>query len=275
MPSKIKELKKKANWVRNQILEMSISAASGHVTSSFSCTEFLVALYYGGVLRFDPKNPKWEGRDRFILSKGQSGLALYPILADLGFFPLGQLNKFCQKDSFLGVHSESNVPGIEAVTGSLGHGLGIGIGMAMAANMENKGHLIVTMMGDSECYEGSVWEAAMFTAHHKLNNLIAIIDRNGMGVLDFTENSLCLEPFEQKWRGFGWDVASIDGHSFKEIFSSLKDIRSRKSKKPYLIIANTIKGKGVSFMEHKLLWHYRAPAGEEIERARKELIWKE
>lgn len=267
----IKALKDKARWVRNQILEMSLCAGSGHVTSSFSCTELLVALYHGGILRFDPKDPKWSGRDRFILSKGQSGIGLYPVLADLGFFPVSELRRFAQTDSFLGVHSERHTPGIEAVTGSLGHGLGLGIGMALAAKQDRKKHLTVVMLGDSECYEGSNWEAAMFASHNKLNNLVGIIDRNGMGVLDFTERSLKLEPFGDKWRSFGWDVKSIDGHSFSEIFAAFKNIRNRRSTKPLMIIAETVKGKGVSFMEHKLLWHYRVPAGKEIEIARKEL----
>ncbi|MFH1202771.1 MAG: transketolase [Candidatus Omnitrophota bacterium] len=272
MPNRINYLKKKANWVRRQILEMSVRAGSGHVTSSFSCAELLVALYYGGILRFNPKNPKWKDRDRFILSKGQSGIALYPVLANLGFFPVSKLYKFTQENSFLGVHAESNVPGIEAVTGSLGHGLGLAVGLTLSARMDKKDYLIVTMLGDAECYEGSVWEAAMFAGHHELNNLIAIIDRNGMGVLDFTESSLHLDPLEEKWRSFGWDAITIDGHSFEQIFSAVEDIRVRKSKRPYIIIARTIKGKGVSFMENKLLWHYRVPSGREIELARKELV---
>lgn len=275
MNAKITELKKKANWVRNQILEMSVLAGSGHVTSSFSCTELLVALYHGGVLRFDPKNPKWEKRDRFILSKGQSGIALYPVLADLGFFPVKELSKFAQKDTFLGVHAESNVPGIEAVTGSLGHGLGLSAGMALSGKMDRKDYLVVTLLGDAECYEGSIWEAAMFAGHHRLNNLIGIIDRNWMGVTDFTECSLRLNPLEEKWKSFGWDATTIDGHSFGSIFSALKDIRKRKSKKPYMIIAETIKGRGVSFMENKKLWHYRVPAEKEIEIARRELRGEE
>lgn len=275
MSDKIKELKKKANWVRNQILEMGVRAGSGHVTSSFSCAELLVALYHGGILRFDAKRPEWQGRDRFILSKGQSGIALYPILADLGFFPMPELNKFAQVDSFLGVHAESNVPGIEAVTGSLGHGLGLAAGIALSARIDKKDFLTVTLLGDAECYEGSNWEAAMFASHNGLNNMIGIVDRNWMGVTDYTEASLRFDPFEEKWRSFGWDTVTIDGHSFKEIFSAMNDIRNRKSNKPYMIIANTVKGKGVSFMENKKLWHYRVPAGEEIDLARKELVWNE
>lgn len=275
MVNKIKGLEGKANWVRNKILEMSVAAGSGHVTSSFSCTELLVALYHGGILRFDPADPKWAGRDRFILSKGQSGIALYPVLADLGYFPVDELLNFAQEGSFLGVHAESNVPGLEAVTGSLGHGLGIGIGMALAAKMDKKQYLTIVMMGDAECYEGSVWEAAMFAGHHKLNNLVGIIDRNWLGVTDYTEKSLKLDPFDKRWQSFGWDTITIDGHSFKEIFSAFNGVRNRKSKKPLMIIAETVKGKDVSFMENKLLWHYRVPAGNEIEKARKELAWQD
>jgi len=275
MVIKINELERKTNWVRNQILEMGVRAGSGHITSSFSCTELLVALYHGGILRFNPKDPKWEGRDRFILSKGQSGIALYPILADLGFFPVSKLDNFAGAESFLGVHAENNVPGIEAVTGSLGHGLGLGIGMALAARMDKKDYITVVMLGDAECYEGSNWEAAMFAGHHRMNNLVGIIDRNRMGVLDFTEESLKLDPLEEKWRAFGWDVDTIDGHSFREIFSAFKNVRARKSKRPYMIIAETVKGKGVSFLENKLLWHYRVPVGADIDRARKELVWNE
>jgi len=267
----IKNLKKKANWSRKQILDMSLKAGSGHVTSSFSCTELLVALYHGGILRFDPKNPEWTDRDRFILSKGQSGIALYPILADLGFFPTEKLINFAQADSCLGVHSESNVPGIEAVTGSLGHGLGLGAGIALAARLDKKDYMTFVMLGDAECYEGSNWEAAMFASHQELNNLVAIIDRNWMGVTDFTEESLKLDPFEDKWKAFGWDVKTIDGHSFEEIFSALEGRRNTESKRPYMIIANTVKGKGVSFMENKKLWHYRVPAGEEAKQALEEL----
>lgn len=273
MISKISELEKKANWVRNQTLEMCAGAGSGHVTSAFSCTEILVALYYGGILRFDPANPYWEERDRFILSKGHAGVALYPILADLRFFPISELHNFAQVDSFLAVHAESNAPGIEAVTGSLGHGLGLAAGLALAAKMDRKLYMTVTLLGDGECYEGSIWEAAMFAGHYELNNLVAITDRNWLCVTDFTENCLRLNPLDDKWKSFGWDVVTIDGHSFEEIFTALKNFRSRRSSKPLMIIANTVKGKGVSFMEDKPLWHYVVPAGDQLEMARKELNW--
>lgn len=273
MFKKITELEKKANWVRKELLEMCARAGSGHVTSAFSCTEILVALYYGGILHFNPANPDWEERDRFILSKGHAGVALYPILADLGFFPISELRNFAQAGSFLAVHAESNAPGIEAVTGSLGHGLGLGAGLALAAKMDRKLYMTVTLLGDGECYEGSIWEAAMFAGHYQLNNLVAIIDRNWLCVTDFTENCLRLDPLDDKWKSFGWDVVTIDGHSFEEIFTALKNFRSRRSSKPLMIIANTVKGKGVSFMEDKLLWHYVVPAGDQLEMARKELNW--
>lgn len=264
-------LKKKARWVRQQILEMSLRAKSGHVTSSFSCTDILVALYYGNILRVDPKNPEWPDRDIFLMSKGQSGIALYPILADLGFFPVEDLKNFAGPGSHISVHIGKDIPGSEIVSGSLGHGLGIACGFALADKMDLHNRLVVTLLGDAECYEGSVWEAAMFAAHHRLNNMVGIIDRNQMGVLDFTESSLELNPMDEKFKAFGWEVKTIDGHSFDEIFLAFKDVRARRTNKPLMIIANTVKGKGVSFMENALFWHYRVPEGDQIEAARKEL----
>lgn len=268
---KKRELEEKSNRVRMQTLEMCAYAGSGHIASSFSCTEILVALYYGGILRFDSANPKWNERDRFIVSKGHGAMTLYPILADLCFFAKDELSKFCQGDGILGAHPDNNIPGIEAVTGSLGHGLGLAIGLALCAKMDRKDYITVVLLGDGECYEGSVWEGAMLASHHQLNNLIGIIDRNGLSVTDFTEKSLKLSPLKDKWYSFGWDVVTIDGHSFKDIFDSFKDFRSRKSNKPLMIIANTVKGKGVSFMENNPLWHTLAPTNEQIEAARREL----
>jgi transketolase len=268
---KQQELKSKANWVRKQTLEMCVMAHSGHIASSFSCTDILVALYYGGILQFDPANPHWEKRDRFIMSKGHGGVALYPILADLGFFPKDELRNFCQPGGVLGAHPERSIPGIETVTGSLGHGLGIAAGLALSAKLDGREFMTVVMLGDGECYEGSVWEAAMFAGSHALNNLVAVIDRNGLCVTDFTENFLQLEPFEEKWRSFGWDVTNIDGHSFREVLATFKGFRSRTSTKPLMIIARTVKGKGVSFMEGQANWHTQIPASEQLEKARMEL----
>ncbi|MFH1476742.1 MAG: transketolase [Verrucomicrobiota bacterium] len=267
----IPALKEKARWVRQQIFEMALRVKNGHITSSFSCTEILVALYHGGILRVDPKNPDWPERDIFLMSKGQAGIGLYPILADLGFFPLDDLNNFAGKGSHISVHIGKDIPGSEIVSGSLGHGLGIACGWALADRMDFVNRQIVTLLGDAECYEGSVWEAAMFAGNHRLNNLVAIIDRNQMGVCDFTECSLKLNPLDDKFRAFGWDVTTIDGHSFEAIFNAFQNVRARRTEQPLMIIANTLKGKGVSFMENARFWHYRVPEGDMIELARKEL----
>ncbi len=268
---KIDDMKKKANQIRKQTLEMCVIGGSGHISSSFSCTEIFVALYYGGILRFDRTNLDWDERDRFIISKGHGAMTLYPILADLGFFLKDELSKFCQNDGILGVHPDNNIPGIEAITGSLGHGLGIGIGLALRAKMDRKDYITVVLLGDGECYEGAIWEGAVLASHHQLNNLICIIDRNGLSVTDFTERNLKLDPLKDKWCSFGWDVVTIDGHSFKEIFEAFKDFRSRKSNKPLTIIANTVKAKGISFMENNPLSHTLIPTGKQLEMARREL----
>jgi len=271
MLGKTAELENKAKWVRRQTLEMCLCGGGGHLASSFSCADILVALYYGGILRFDPANPGWDERDRFIIGKGHGATALYPILADLGFFSGDELSKFCSRDCMLGVHPDHNIPGIEVVTGSLGHGLGIATGLALAAKMDQKDYMTIALLGDGECYEGAVWEAAMFAGHHQLGNLAGIVDRNGLSVTDFTERSLKLNPLEDKWTAFGWDTVTIDGHSFEEILTALSNFRSRTSNKPLIIIANTVKGRGVSFMENSPLWHILLPTGEQIEIARREL----
>ena len=267
----VTELERKANWVRNEILEMTVGLAGAHLAPSFSCTELLIALYHGGVLRVNPQDRYWEGRDRFVLSKGQGCLALYPVLADLGFFPVSELRSFCKLGSRLGAHAESNVPGVEAFTGSLGHGFSIAAGMALAAKMDGADYLTVALLGDGECQEGSIWEAAMFGAHHKLDNLVAIIDRNTLQATDFTEDALAVDPLQQKWESFGWDVRTTDGHAFESILSTLGDIRARRVGRPLAVLARTTKGKGVSYMESKPIWHYRTPNSEELEQARKEL----
>lgn len=268
--SKISELQKKARRARQEVLEMCVRAGEGRVASAFSCTEILVALFYGGILRFDPDNLQWEGRDRFIMSKSPGVVALYPILSDLGFFPSIELERFCQPDGILGPYGD-NIPGIEAAWGSLGHGLGVGAGLALAGKMDNKEYVTVVMLGDGECYEGAIWEAAMFAGHHELNKLVAIVDRNQICTIDFTENCLRLDPLASKWQAFGWDAITIDGHSFDEIFVAFKDFRTRESAKPLVIIANTIKGKGISLLENNPLGHIIIPIGDQLKKAREEL----
>lgn len=263
------DLDAKAKWVRRQILEMVAHSGKGHLGGSFSCAEILVALYYGGVLRFDAQNPNWEDRDRFILSKGHAAIALYSILADVGYFDKSLLETYCQEDSLLEGHPNKELEGIEHGTGSLGHGLGIATGLALAAKMDSKDWLTFVLLSEGDCYEGSTWEAAMFASHHRLDNLIAIVDRNKQCVLDFTERNNKLEPFALKWEAFGWDVLTVDGHSFELLIPTL--MFAKKNNAPTVIIADTIKGKGVSFMEKKLEWHNKLPNKEELELARQEL----
>lgn len=264
------ELESKTLWVRRQVLEMIVRAGKGHIGGSLSCVELLVALYQGKILRYAPLNPKWPDRDRFILSKGQACQTLYAIFADIGLIPQEELFTFCQEGSRLEGHPSSLIPGIEVSTGSLGNGLGIGAGIALSNKLDRSDSMAVVMLGDGECYEGSVWEAAMFASHHNLSNLVAIADRNQQCVLDFTEDCNKLEPFPDKWRAFGWEVREIDGHSFPSIFLAFSDFRTRRGK-PLVIIANTYKGRGISFMEGKLGWHHRIPRNEEVDIARREL----
>ena len=264
-------LKYKAAQIRSSIYDMVVTSQRGHIGGAFSCTDILTALYYSGILRFDPNNHLWPGRDRLILSKGHSGIALFAILADLGFFPAEKLKTFCQNNSMLGGHPDRRVPGIEADTGSLGHGLGIGTGMALSSKIDGNDILTFVLMGDGECYEGSVWEAFLFSAHHKLVNLVAIIDRNGQCVMDYTEECVKLNPMSDKLKAFGWDVAEIDGHSFKQLLNVLSSIRNRNASRPMAIIANTLKGKGISFMEGSIKWHHGVPNKDEDMIARHEL----
>jgi len=267
----IASLQNKAKWVRREVLEMCLAAGAGHIAPAYSCTDIIVALYQGGIMRVDPKNPSWPDRDRFILSKGQGCASLYAVLADMGFLPAEELRTYCQLGTYLGGHSESNVRGVEAFTGSLGQGFSLGVGMALAARMDGRGYFTFVLLGDGELQEGSVWEAAMFAGHHRLNNLVAIVDRNYLQAINFTEEALGLEPLALKWEAFGWDVEVVDGHSFEEMLSLFGGLRSRDSEKPLAVIANTTKGKGVSFMENRTIWHFRIPAGVEVEQARKEL----
>ncbi len=262
---------RKAQNIRIKTLEMIARARKGHIGGSFSCTDILVALYYGGILKFDPQKPAWPDRDRFILSKGHSCEALYAILADCGFFPEEELSRYQQPDCILGGHPDRSIPGIEADTGSLGHGLGIGAGLALSARMDGAGFLTFVLLGDGECCEGAVWESAMFAAQHHLSHLIAVVDHNKMCVTDRLEDCAAMEPLAEKWSAFGWEVREADGHDFCQLLSVLGDVRQRSSRKPLMIVAHTVKGKGVSFMESRLEWHHGVPKEAQVEQARTEL----
>jgi transketolase len=268
---KIDELVRKSAEMRLSILETALRAGKGHVPPAFSWVEIGVALFYGGVLKIKPSEPNWPDRDRFILSKGHGCLTLYSILSDLSFFSKDELENFCGHGCMLAGHPDPNIPGVEIVSGSLGHGLGIGAGMAMGLNIRGKDSFVYVVLGDGECQEGSVWEAAMFASHHRLNNLVAIVDRNRLGATDFTENSLSLEPFSDRWQAFGWETLKVNGHNIEQLIDVLSRAKLRTSIQPLVIIADTTKGKGVSFMEGSPLWHHRLPKGEEIQAAIQEL----
>lgn len=262
------ELKGKSGALRLTVLEMIAAARKGHVGGAFSCLDILVSLYHGGALRFDPANPSWEGRDRFIMSKGHSGIALFAVLADLGVLGREAISSYCQNGAILGGHPDRSIPGIEADTGSLGHGLGIGAGMALAAKMSKSPWRVFVLVGDGECHEGAVWESLVFAARHKLDNLTLIVDRNRQCVLDFTEECAPLDPLGARLSSFGWQVREVDGHSFGELGAAFA---TGGAGRPLAVVANTVKGKGVSYMEKVLKWHHSVPSAAELETARGEL----
>jgi transketolase len=259
-----------AAQLRGKVIEMSHKAGTAHLGSSLSCCDIVAAAYWH-VTRIDPKNPLDPLRDRFILSKGHAASTLYAALAMRGFFPLEELDTFGQDGGKLAEHPPANLlPGVEAATGSLGHGLPIGIGMAMAGRIKKQSYRIHALLSDGECNEGSVWEAAMFAAAHKLENLCIIVDYNKWQATARSNETLALAPLRAKWEAFGWDAVEIDGHDIGTV-ARLMDNVPNGSGKPVAIIANTIKGKGVSFMEDDNNWHYRAPTAEEVAKAHKEL----
>jgi len=259
-----------ARDVRRKVLEMIYRSSGAHIGSSLSCVDILTFLYYK-VLKINPQSPLGLDRDRFILSKGHAVAVLYAVLAKRGFFEEELLESYCQDGTKLAGHStRGSVPGIEASTGSLGHGLSMACGMALAGKKEGKNYRVFVLLSDGECQEGSNWEAALFAGHHKLDNLIAIIDYNKIQALGRTNEVLTLEPLAKKWEDFGWAVKETDGHNFKELEKSFSEIPFEQNK-PSLLIAHTIKGKGISFLEDDLISHYKKFSKEEYEQARKEL----
>lgn len=259
-----------AKNVRQNILQLVHRTQSPHIGGSFSIVEILVSLYFQflHVSPLDPENPE---RDRFILSKGHACPALYAVLAARGFLKPEDLQGFAVDGGTLEQHPRRDVQkGIEVSTGSLGHGLSIAAGMALAARHDGKKHRVIALVSDGELNEGSVWEAIMFAAHHRLDNLTAIVDLNKIQALGYTREIINLEPLSRKWVSFGWEVREINGHDLTEISRALGDLPFSPGK-PSVIIAQTVKGKGVSFMEDQLLWHYRAPNAEEFQKALREL----
>lgn len=266
----VTELENIAKEIRKKIFIMCFHAGGGHIAPSLSTIELLVALYFK-ILKIDKNNLKDSNRDRFILSKGHASAALYAILAEKDIIDGNILNTFCQKGSILGGHPEMHlIPGVEASTGSLGHGLSFGAGIAFAGKLDKKDYRVFVLLSDGECQGGSVWEAAMFASHHKLDNLIAIIDHNKLQSLGRVDDIVSLKPFVDKWKAFGWEVRETSGHNISEIVDALDGVPFSKNK-PGVLIAHTIKGKGISFMENVPIWHYRLPNADEMKIACAEL----
>ena len=247
--------------IRRHGIEMTHLSGGSHIGAILSVAD-IVAVLYAEIMRVDSKNPEWDERDRFILSKGHAGAAIYAALAETGFFEVEELKTHYANGSRLSGHVSHHLPGVDFSTGSLGHGLSAGVGMAYAAKKDGKQHKVYVVLGDGECNEGSVWEAAMFANHFRLNNLVAIVDHNHMQSMDFNENTLEIENFGEKWKAFGWNVIEIDGNNHEDLRTAFRQVDENakaSEHKPTVIIANTIKGCGVSFMQNDILWHYRFP----------------
>ncbi len=258
-------LKKKATWVKRETLKIHKIAPGIRLASSLSCVEILTVLYYGKILNYDPKNIYFEERDRFIISKAHGSVSFYPILADLGYFDMQELGRVGKPGSILGDIPDCSIPGYETVNGSLGHGLGVACGIALALKKKNRKEKVFVLSGDGELYEGSVWEAIMFASHHNLNNLVLIIDNNKICMLDYCTKILNLEPLDSKFGTFKWKTKVVDGHNIEQLFNALSFFKRDESDKPKVLIANTIKGKGVARLEADSLCHIKALTAEEID----------
>ncbi|MBS3740553.1 MAG: transketolase [Candidatus Cloacimonetes bacterium] len=267
---KIEKLKNIALELRRDILKMIAKAGSGHPGGSLSATDIGTALFFSE-MKYDSNDPDWKERDRFILSKGHAAPLLYALLAKAGYFSGSELNKLRGYKSILQGHPASYlVPGVEVSTGSLGQGLSVAAGLALSAKQDEKDFRVFSLLGDGELNEGQIWEAIMFSGHNKLDNLCAIVDRNHLQIDGDTEKVMALEPLEEKWQSFNWNTISINGHDFEEILMAFEKF-NQNSDKPFVIIAKTVKGKGVSYMENKAGWHGKAPNREQLEIALKEL----
>jgi transketolase len=265
------ELKEMAKKLRRHVITMIATAGSGHPGGSLSAADIITALYFR-TLRHDPENPQWSERDRFILSKGHAAPILYAALAEAGYFPVAELQTLRKMDSRLQGHTDRNLtPGVEMSAGSLGMGLSFAIGVALAARLDSKTYRTYALLSDGECQEGQTWEAALAAGHFRLDNLTAMVDYNGIQLSGRTCDIMNLEPLTEKWQAFGWHVIDIDGHNFDELLAAFPKAEKTKGR-PTVIIARTIKGKGVSFMENNVAFHGKAPTPEEAERALKELV---
>jgi transketolase len=265
-------LKEKARQIRLDILEMTTLAGSGHPSSSFSTVEILTALFYGGILRYDPGNPAWAERDRFIMSKGHAAPALYAVLAHAGYFDRQELWRLRQIGSPVQGHPiQGMMPGVEATTGSLGQGLSVGLGHVLGGRLNSLDYRVYVLLGDGECEAGQIWEAAMAAAHFKAGRLTAILDYNKFQETGPISREMALEPLAEKWRSFGWRVSEVDGHDLGALVESLEALKSKQDR-PAILIAHTVKGKGVSFVEADFTFHGRALNPEQAAKAREEIL---
>ncbi|MFH1905178.1 MAG: transketolase [bacterium] len=266
---RFEDYKKLATQIRVDVLKMIYKAKSAHIGASFSMADILAVLY-GGIMKINPSDPKWEERDRYIQSKGHAAAGLYAALGEKGFFPRDWLGTYYQDGGHLMGHVWHKVPGVDVSSGALGHGLSIACGMAINGKYRKKQYRVFVMLSDGECDEGSVWEAVMFAPQHKLDNLIAIVDYNKIQALGTVKDVLDLAPLADKWRAFNWSVKEVDGHNYKELDDALSSVPFEQGK-PSCIIANTVKGKGVSYMENKVEWHYKSPDEGQLKQAFSEL----
>ena len=261
----------KSRWVRKETLNIHRITKEPRLASSLSCVEIFVVLCYGKIIKFNSSDVKWEKRDRFIISKSHGAISLYPILADLGYFDKKELTKVCKDGSLLGAIPDPNIPGFETINGSLGHGLGVACGMAMALRRKKRNEKVFVLVGDGELNEGSVWEAIMFAGEHKLDNLILIIDNNKACMLDYCKNVLDLEPLDEKFKVFRWETKTVDGHDVTQLHNALNQFKKQKNNKPKVLIANTVKGKGITRLETDSLSHIRVLTSDEINKTIEEL----
>jgi len=272
-----KYLETKSLDLRRKIIKTCFLGRAGHIPPSLSALDILTVLYFGGVLRYDASNPNLPDRDRFILSKGHAALAFYNVLCDAGFFKREELNTFCKPGTIFGAHPTPSIAGVECATGALGHGLSFGVGVALSARLKKEPYLTYVITGDGECQEGSIWEAAMSISKYNLTNLIWIIDHNKWQATGKLSETMSLMPLDKKLQAFGFNVLSIDGHNYGELLQSLKISRNNLPGKPLAIIANTIKGKGISMIEGKREWHSKIPNNDEFKMIAEQLnlTWEE
>ena len=262
------KLTKIANDLRIDIVKSIAEAGSGHPGGSLSCADILTALYFGGAMEHDPADPAWPGRDRFVLAKGHAAPALYAALAHAGYFPTEELMSLRKLGSRLQGHPDMNlVPGVEVSTGSLGQGLSIACGLAAGLRLAGGGQTVFCLLGDGECQEGQVWEAAMFAAHNGLDNLVAVVDRNGLQIDGGTEEVCALGDVAAKFAAFGWEASEVDGHDVDGLVEALSQAKAARTGRPRVLVARTVKGKGVSYMEGQAGWHGKAPGADELARA--------